>query len=99
MPLQSSLDENWWADSMECHCYLRDVLEFLADERTTFELRFGEPFKGPVIPFGAMVEYPLVSAKDHRLHQFGENVLLEYSSDMHCFREKFVKERYFGCRH
>ena len=22
--LQSGLDEKWWADSMECYCYLRD---------------------------------------------------------------------------
>ena len=33
-------------------------------------------FKGPVIPFGAMVEYHPVSAKDlSSLHQFGPNVL------------------------
>ena len=23
--LQSGLDEKWWADSMECHCYLRNI--------------------------------------------------------------------------
>ena len=23
--LQSGLDENWWADSMECYCCLRNV--------------------------------------------------------------------------
>ena len=34
------------------------------------------PFDGPVIPFGAMVEYHTVSAKDQsRLHQFGAKVL------------------------
>ena len=34
------------------------------------------PFKGPVIPFGAVVEYHPVSAKDlSRLHQFGSKVL------------------------
>ena len=27
--------------------------------------RFGMPFNGPVIPFGAMVEYHLISAKGH----------------------------------
>ena len=26
--LQSGLDEKWWADSMECYCYLRDVQDF-----------------------------------------------------------------------
>ena len=34
------------------------------------------PFTGPVITFGAMVEYHSISAKDHsRLHQFGAKVL------------------------
>ena len=34
------------------------------------------PFNGPVIPFGAMVEYHPISAKDiSRLHQFGPKVL------------------------
>ena len=33
-------------------------------------------FHGPVIPFGAMVEYHLVSAKElSRLHQVGPEVL------------------------
>ena len=36
----------------------------------------GMPFNGPVIPFGAMVEYHPISAKDiSRLHQFGPKVL------------------------
>ena len=35
-----------------------------------------EPFKGPVIPFGAMVEYHHISARDRPwLHQFGKKVL------------------------
>ena len=34
------------------------------------------PFNGPVIPFGAMVQYHPVSAEDlSRLHQFGSKVL------------------------
>ena len=37
---------------------------------------FGEPFKGPIIPFGSLVEYHPVSAKDQsRIHQFGKKVL------------------------
>ena len=31
---QSDLDEKWWADSMECYCYLRNVEDLLADENT-----------------------------------------------------------------
>ena len=41
------------------------------------ERRFGEPFDGPVSPFGAMVEYHPISSRDQpRLHQIGEKVLL-----------------------
>ena len=74
--LQSGLDEKWWADSMECHCYLRNVQDLLADGNTPYERRFGEPFKGPVIPFGAMVEnYPISGRDQARHHQFGKKVL------------------------
>ena len=74
--LQSGLDDEWWADSMKCYCYLRHVQGLLADGRTPCERRFGEPFKGPVIPFGAMAEYHAISAKDQsRFHQFGKKVI------------------------
>ena len=32
--LQSSLDENWWADSMECYCYLRNIQDLSSDGKT-----------------------------------------------------------------
>ena len=36
---------------MECNTYLRNVTDLLSDVKTPYERRFGEPFKGPVIPF------------------------------------------------
>ena len=60
--LQSGLNENWWADSMECYTYLRNVTDLLSDGKTPYERRFGEPFKGPIIPFGTLVEYYTISA-------------------------------------
>ena len=36
---------------MECYCYLRNVQDLLTDEKTLNGRRFGEPFKGPRIPF------------------------------------------------
>ena len=73
--LQSGLDENWWADSMECFSYLRNVLNLLYDG-TPYERRFGQPFKGPIIPFGSLVEYhPFIAKDQSRIHQFGKNVL------------------------
>ena len=49
--LQSGLDEKWWAGSLECHCYLRNIQDLLADGKTHYERRFGEPFKGHSIWF------------------------------------------------
>ena len=44
--------------------------------KTPSERQFGEPLKGKVIPFGAMVEYYPISSHDQsRLHQFGKKVL------------------------
>ena len=54
--LQSGLNESWWADSMECYTYLRNVTNLLSDGKTPYERRFGQPFKGPIIPFGSLVE-------------------------------------------
>ena len=74
--LQSGLNENWWADSMECYTYLRNVTDLLSDGKTPYERRFGQPFKGPIIPFGSVVEYHPTTAKDQsRIHQFGKKVL------------------------
>ena len=32
--LQSGLNESWWADSMECYTYLRNVTDLLSDGKT-----------------------------------------------------------------
>ena len=74
--LQSGLNESWWADSMECYTYLRNVTDLLSDGKTPYERRFGQPFKGPIISFGSLVEYHPITAKDQsRIHQFGKKVL------------------------
>ena len=74
--LQSGLNESWCSDSMECYTYLRNVTDLLSDEKTPYERRFGQPFKGPIIPFGSLIEYHPVTAKDQsRIHQFGQKVL------------------------
>ena len=43
--LQSGLTESWWADSMECYTYLRNVTDLFSDGKTPYERRFGQPFK------------------------------------------------------
>ena len=35
--LQSGLDEKWWADSMECYTYLRNIQDLLSDGKTPYE--------------------------------------------------------------
>ena len=95
--LQSGLDEKWWADSMGCYCYLRNIQDLLSDGKTPYQRRFGVPFNGPVIPFGAMVEYHLISAKDlSRLHQFGKKVLpgIFLGYVMYCMGEESGKDTY-----
>ena len=54
--LQSGLNESWWADSMECYTYLRNVTDLSSDGKT--------PYERPIIPFGSLVEYSFFSAKD-----------------------------------
>ena len=74
--LQSGLNESWWADSVECYTYLRNIQDHLFDGKSPYERRFGEPCKGPIIPFGSLVEYYPISAKDQsRIHHFGKKVL------------------------
>ena len=61
---------------MECHTYLRNVTDLLSDGKTPYERRFGQPFKGPIVPFGSLVEYHPITAKDQsRIHQFEKKVL------------------------
>ena len=42
--LQSGLNENWWADSMECYTCLRNVTDLFSYGKTPYERRFGQPF-------------------------------------------------------
>ena len=61
---------------MECYIYLRNVTDLLSDGKTPYERRFGQPFKGPIIPFGSLVEYhPITARGQSRIHQFGKKVL------------------------
>ena len=79
---------------MECYCCLRNVQDLVSGGKTPYERRFGEPFKGPKIPFGSMIEDHPISAKDMSgLHQLGKKVYLEYSSDMPCTRGESAKRR------
>ena len=47
--LQSGLNESWWADSLECYIYMRNVTGFLSGGKTPHERRFGQPSEGPTV--------------------------------------------------
>ena len=98
--LQSGLDENWWAGSMECYTYLRNVQDLLSDEKTPCERHFGKPFKGPIIPFGSLVEHYPISAKDQsRIHQLGKNVLLGLFFGYALYAGRNLEGWHIGCKH
>ena len=86
---------------MECYCYLRNIQDLLSDGKTPHGRRFGKPFNGPVIPFGAMVEYHLISAKDQStLHHFGPKVLPGIFLPWICVaRGENLERRHNGRRH
>ena len=91
--LQSGLNESWWADSMECYTFLRNVTNLLSDGNTPYERRFGQPFHGPIIPFGSLVEYHPITAKDQsRIHKS----YLDCSSDTLCTRGEFGRVTYWS---
>ena len=61
---------------MECYTYLPNITDLLYDGKTPNERRFGQPFKGPIIPFGSLVEYhPFTATDQSRIHQFRKKVL------------------------
>ena len=61
---------------MECFTYLLNVTDLQSDGKTSYERRFGQPFERPIIPFGSLVEYHPITAKDQsRIHQFGKKGL------------------------
>ena len=59
--VQSGLSEKWWREAEECFCDLRDTQDKLADRKSLSERRFGTPFDGPVIPFGAEINFDIPS--------------------------------------
>ena len=48
----------------------------MADGMTAYEKRYGQTFDGPSSPFGTLVEFFPITAKDKsRVHQFGKKTL------------------------
>ena len=61
---------------MACYCFLRNVVDKLANGLTPYKMRFGVDFEGLLIPFGSAVEYKPASDKDQaRTHSLGKQLL------------------------
>ena len=74
MSFQSRLQESWWAEAVECYCYLRTVQDLLAE--TLEGCRINSPVEEAVVPFRARVKFYPNSAQDSGgVHQFGTKVL------------------------
>ena len=83
--LQLGLNESWWADSMECYTYLRNVTDLLSDGKTPYARRFAQPFKGPIVPFGSLVEYhPKLRRISRESINLERKFYLDCSSDTLC---------------
>ena len=96
--LQSGLDEKWWADSMECYTYLRNVTDLLSDGKTPYERRFGQPFKGPIIPFGSLVFSITLSLRKTSQESINleRKSFLDCSLDTLCTRGEFGRVTYWS---
>lgn len=73
---QSGFADAHWKEAMNCFCFLKNVVDILWTNMTAYKMRFGEDFRGPVIPFGAEIQYYPTSEDDKgRLHQMGDKLL------------------------
>ena len=89
--LQSGLGNGWWADSVECYCYLRNIQDLLSDGKTPHERRFGIPFteqRSSITLFLRKINPDCLEQKS----------CLVYFSVMHYTREN-LERRHHGRRH
>ena len=71
--------KNWWADSIECYTYLRNVTDLLSDGKTPYERRFGQPFKDRLF---YLVHWLIIILLLQRTSQ--ESINLERKSYLEC---------------
>ena len=76
---------------MECYCYLRNVQDLLSDGKTSCERRFGQPLKGPIIPFGSLI---IIFLQLRRTSQ--ESINLERKSYLDCSLDTLCTPGEFG---
>jgi DNA (cytosine-5)-methyltransferase 1 len=73
---QSGFCDAWWNLAMYCFCFLKNVVDILWNNKTAYANRFGQEFRGPIIPFGAEVHYYPNSPDDRsRSHEMSNKHL------------------------
>ena len=60
--------------------YLRNVTDLFSDWKTLMKDVFGQPFTGPIIPFGSLVQYHPITSK----HQSHASINLDRKSYLDC---------------
>ena len=94
--LKSGLNESWWADSMECYTYLRNVTDLLSDGKRrpmkdVLDNHLGRLFH--------LVHWLGITQKLRRTSQESINLerksYLDCSSGTHCTREEFGRVTYW----
>ena len=88
--LQSGLDENWLAVSMECFIYLRNIQDLLSDGKTPFGRRFVELIKGPTTRSAHLLSITLSLRKTSQ-EQFGKNLLPGFFLGYDLYAERICK--------
>ena len=70
--------------------------DLLSDGKTPYERRFGQPFKGPIIPCGSLFEYQPYNCEGSSQESINleRKFYLDCSSDMLCTRVEFGKVTY-----
>ena len=55
--LQSGLHHQYWPHAARHWCMSNNIAQFDDEDQSPWELRFGERFKGPIVPFGCKIDY------------------------------------------
>ena len=94
--LQSGLNENLWADSMECYTYLRNVQDLLSDGKNHMRDVLGNHLKDRLFH---LVHWLSITLSLRKTSQESINLerksYLDCSSDTLCTREEFGRVTYW----
>ena len=94
--LQSGLNESWWADSMECYTYLRNVTDLLSDGRRPMKDVLGSHLKDLLFLLVHLLSITLqlrkISPESINLEKF----YLDCSSDTLSTRGEFGRVTYWS---